>query len=291
MRRWTRTKEEDVRFRGLVASVLVATVATAALVQAQGAGLQTLEMGAGPTVVLVPGLGASRTDWLPTVKRLKERFHCVMVEIPGQGTSPLPDPFSLQTAAGALDAVVAKQKGDSTIIVGDGVGGVLALMSASAHPEHQRGVLLIDTHVKSPLQIQDQQREGMMRYIDENYDPFLQSAFKKMGRDSAESARLYAMMAAVPPVTVKAYIREMISMDANSDLRNLRVPLAMALTDSVWKPGRSWGACAKQLGMDDSTRVTGVHISNSGPMVMKDQPDSLAAIITAFAAKGFATKK
>jgi pimeloyl-ACP methyl ester carboxylesterase len=284
-------KEDDVRLRWLVGSALVAMVATSTLVQADGAGLQTLVLGTGPTVVLVPGLGASRMDWLPTVKRLKERFRCVMVEIPGQGTSPLPDPFSLQAAAGALDAVVAQQKGDSTIIVGDGVGGILALMSASAHPDHQRGVMLIDTHVKSPMQIEDQQREGMMRYIDANYDAFLQAAFKRMGRDSTESARLYAMMAAVPPVTVKAYLREMISMDANRDLRNLTVPLAIAVTDSVWKPGRSWGTCARQLGMDDTTRVTGVRISNSGPMVMKDQPDTLAALITSFAERGFATKK
>lgn len=278
-------------FRWLTGSMLVATIAAATMVQAQAPGLQTLELGTGPTVVLVPGLGASRTDWLPTVKRLREHYHCVMVEIPGQGTSPLPDPFTLQTAAGMLDAVVAKQNGDSTIIVADGLGGVLALVSASAHPEHQRGVLLIDTFFKSPIPLEDQQRDGMIQFIDQNYDVFLQSAFKKMGRDSTESARLYAMMAAVPPATVKSYIREMISMDMNRDLRNLTSSLLLAYTDRVWKPERTWGACAKQLGLDDSTRAIGVRISNSGPMVMKDQPDTLAAMISAFATKGFAGKR
>ena len=280
-----------MRFRWLMGSVLVAAVATAALVRADGAGLQTLEMGTGPTVVLVPGLGVSRTDWLPTVKRLKEHFHCVMVEIPGQGTSPLPDPFSLQAAAAALDAVVARQKADSTIIVGSKVGGLLALFSASAHPEHQRGVLIIDTPIRSPFQIPDQEREQLARAIDENFEQFSQSAFSKMGRDSAENARLYAMMAAVPPATIKAYVRGLISLDASRELKGLTIPLAAAFTDSVWKAGRSWGACAKELGYEDSTRVVPVRITRSGPLVMKDQPDTLAALITSFAARGFATKR
>ena len=99
-------------------AALVACALLAPAARAGDAGLETLELGSGPTVVLVPGLGGTRMDWLPTVKRLRDQFHCVMVEIPGQGKSPLPDPFSLPAAAEALDAVVAKQKADSTIVVG-----------------------------------------------------------------------------------------------------------------------------------------------------------------------------
>jgi pimeloyl-ACP methyl ester carboxylesterase len=135
-------KEVHVGFRlvrwmaALAACALVVTLAHAD--GTGGAGLETLELGSGPTIVFVPSLGSARTDWLPTVKRLREHYRCVMVEIPGQGKSPLPDPFSLPAAAEMLDALVAKQKADSTVIVGSGVGGLLALMSASAHPDHQR---------------------------------------------------------------------------------------------------------------------------------------------------------
>ena len=275
----------------LVWGVLVAVVAVAPQAHADGAGLQTLELGAGPTVVLVPGLGGSRTDWLPTVKRLKDHYHCVMVEIPGQGTSPLPDPFSLQAAANALDAVIAKQKPDSTIVIGDGVGGILALVSASAHPEHQRAVMLIDTPIKSPMPIPDQERDDMVRFIDEHFDQFAQMAFAKMGRDSTESARLYAMIAAVPPATVKAYVREMLRMDGNHDLHNVKGPLALTFSEHAWKAGTTWGGLAKNFGYEDTTLAAPVRIVNSGPMVMKDQPDTLAALIGAFAQRGYAGRK
>ena len=90
-------------------AAVVACVLAATLARAGDAGPGVLELGSGPTVVLVPGLGGTRTDWLPTVKRLREQFHCVVVDVPGQGYSPLPDPFSLTAAAAALDAVVARQ--------------------------------------------------------------------------------------------------------------------------------------------------------------------------------------
>ena len=52
----------------------------------------------------------------------------------------------------------------------------------------------------------------------------------------------------------------------------------------------SWGTLAHQLGYEDTT-VADVRIANSGPMMMKDQPDTVATLISALAAKGFAAKK
>jgi pimeloyl-ACP methyl ester carboxylesterase len=225
------------------------------------------------------------------VKRLRDRYHCVMVEIPGQGTSPLPDPFSLEAAAQALDAVVAKQKPESTIVIGYGYGGTLALLAAAAHPGHLRGVMLIDTWIKSPIPISDQQRDQFVKFLDENYQAFSQMAFSKAGRDSAESARLYAMMAAVPPATVKAYLRHMLAADRNRDLKELKVPLALAFTEKAWKAGESAGTTMRAFGMEDTTLASPLRIANSGPQPMKDQPDAVASWISEFAVRSFAEQR
>jgi pimeloyl-ACP methyl ester carboxylesterase len=270
---------------------MLAVALMAPPVHAQEAGLQTLEMGTGPTVVMVPGLGGTRTDWLQTVKRLRDRYHCVMVEIPGQGTSPLPDPFTLQKAAEALDAVVMKQKPESTIVVGHGFGGTLALLAASAHPEHQRGLMLIDAPIKSPIPVTDQERDQFVRFIDENYQMFAKMAFSKMGRDSVESEQLYAMMAAVPPATVKAYLRNILGADANRELKALKVPLAMAFSEVGWKEGVSPGTMMRAAGIEDSTLVAPMRIAKAGARPMKDQPDSLATWISGFATRSFAAPK
>ncbi|HTR98004.1 MAG TPA: alpha/beta hydrolase [Candidatus Acidoferrales bacterium] len=276
--------------RVLLLSLLLTAFATGSA-HADGPVLQTLEIGNGPVVVLVPGLGFSRTDWLPTVKRLREHYRCVMVEIPGQGTSPLPDPFSLQAAAEALDAVLARQNADSTIVVGSGVGGLLSLLSASAHPTHVRGVMLIDTPIKSPIPVTDQQRDMVLKAMDENFNQFLQLAYGHAGRDSVESAQIFAMVSSEPPATMRAYLGQLLAVDANREVRSLRVPLALAISDRNWKPGACWGSVARSMGYEDSTSVRPERIAGAGALAMKEQPDSVATLIAAFAEKELGERK
>ena len=83
--------------------------------------------GRGPTVVLVHGLGSRASHWLPTARRLARTHRVVLAQLPGHGESALPDPFSLEACAEALDQVLAKQKPESTVIVAHGFGGLIAL--------------------------------------------------------------------------------------------------------------------------------------------------------------------
>ena len=107
-----------------IAALLAAAIAlSASSTLATPVAPKTTELGHGPTVVFVPGLGASRNDWLPTARRLLGRYRVVLVDLPGHGDTPLPDPFSFVTVGDALDAVLAKQNPDSTIVVGHQLGG------------------------------------------------------------------------------------------------------------------------------------------------------------------------
>ena len=279
-----------MKLRALFTCALAAVLA-ASLAVADGTAPQTMEMGTGPTLVLVPSITGTRLDWLPTVKRLRDRYHCVMVDLPGEGASPLPDPFSLSAAAALLDGVVAKQRPESTVVVGVGVGGTLALIAAGAHPEHQRGVMLVNASIKSPVPIPDQQRDQLLKFMDENYDQFSKMMFSRLGRDSVESAQQYALMAALPPRTVKAYFGSFFGMDANKEYRDLKPALGFVFTDKGWDKGASPGTVLRRFGYEDTTGVTPLRLANAGPTPMKDQPDSLAAMIDAFAAARFAAKK
>lgn len=271
-----------------IALLLLAAAVTAVLAADTPSGLETTEMGAGDgTIVLVHGIGGSRTDWLPTVKRLKERYRLVMVELPGHGSSPLPEPFSLEAAADAVDEVIAKQNAESTIVVGQGLGGLLALQALARHPGHARGLVLVDASLKSPLQLDDRQIDQLVKYMDENYAAFNQMAFSRMGRDSAESAILFARMAAVRPLTVKSYMRHLLRADAGRDLKKIGVPVEVVLTERTWKGDATWADLSKTLGYRDTALVVPMRVPNAGTMVMKDQPDAFAAILSGFAEARF----
>ncbi len=234
--------------------------------------LKLTEFGHGPSVVLVHTLGGARFDWMPTARKLLSDHHVVMVDLPGHGESPMPDPFSFEACAAALDRVLAKQKPESTLIVGDGLGGVLSLMAARAHPEHLSGVILIDASLKPPFPIPDQQREAFFQLLDQNFSDFLKGMFTRMGRDSAEGVKLHAEAALVPAANLKAYFRALLSLDASGELKGLKTPLLFVGSSRVWPDSVAWEKIAKLRGYAEAGPIAARRVANSGVQMYLDQP-------------------
>jgi pimeloyl-ACP methyl ester carboxylesterase len=243
---------------------------------------KTTEFGSGPSIVLLHGMGSSRMSWLPTARKLLGSHHVVMMDLPGYGDTALPDPFSLQIAAEAIAQGMAAQKAESTIVVGQGLGGLLALMVASAHPERVSGVVLIDAAMRPEQPIPDQMQKYFLQSLDERYDEMMKGMFTRMGRDSAQGATLYTQAARTPPATMKAYLRELMNADGNQSLKGLKRPLLFIATEKRWALGKDWAAVGKQSGFDDPAAITARRIGNAGPLVATEQPDSLAALLDSF---------
>ena len=254
--------------------------------------LKTTELGQGPTIVLVHELGSGRMSWMPVARRLIARHRVVMVDLPGHGESPMPEGFTLQAAADALDLVMARQKPDSTMLVGHGVGGVVALLEAKAHPERMKGLVVIAAAARSPMPVPDQQRQTFLQYIDEHYDDFVRMMFTAQGRDSAQAVAVHAQAAQVPPATMKAYLRELLVLDASDAVKSLKLPLLYVGGGSNWPADQGWPEMAKKFGYEGAPNASWRRIGASGHYVAQDQPDSVATAIAEFEARVMgATKK
>ena len=268
--------------RAAIAMLATGLLAGAALA-AEPVALKTTEFGQGPAIVLVHELGSGRMSWMPIARRLMGRYHVVMVDLPGHGESAMPEAFTFQAAAEALDRVLARQKPDSTVLAGLGVGGVIALYETSAHPERLRGVIELAAAARSPMTIPDQMRQGFLQHIEEHYDDFLKTFFAELGRDSAQKVAVHAQAALVAPATMKAYLHELLVLDATGAAKNLRVPLLYIGGDKSWPAEQGWPERAKKLGYDETPDATGRRIGASGHYVALDQPDSVATAIADFA--------
>ena len=272
--------------RTLLTALVALSVALLATMRAdaQGtAGPKTTELGRGPTIVFVHGLGASRSDWMPTARKLIGRHRVVMVDLPGHGETPLPDPFSFAAVGQSLDQVLAKQNSDSMIIVAHQMGGRAVLAALAAHPGRAKGVILMDVPVGMPAQIDDQQKKQFLNFMDNSFEQVSKMMFSNLGRDTTQSKDIYAVFSQTSPATVKAYIREGFYSDGNKDARAAKVPTQILLTSRVWKSDTTPGAALKLLGWEDTTLAVR-RVPNSGYWAMKDQPDTLAAWIGTFAA-------
>ena len=90
--------------------------------------------GAGPPVILVHGLGASKFSWKQTVPELSPRFTTFAVDLLGFGHTPAPAHFDF-TVAGQADAVKELVRNEHLpepiIIVGHTMGGSICLELAA----------------------------------------------------------------------------------------------------------------------------------------------------------------
>jgi len=93
--------------------------------------------GAGPSLVLIHGLGSSRAAWDPVVPQLAERFDVIAPDLPGFGESealgPGDEPHPGRLAAAVAD-LLDELHIDRPHLVGNSVGGWVSLELAALRP-------------------------------------------------------------------------------------------------------------------------------------------------------------
>jgi pimeloyl-ACP methyl ester carboxylesterase len=98
-----------------------------------------------PTTVLLHGISSSATPFGPVLERLRRHVRRVVApDYPGHGFTPPPaGPLTpdglLGAVTGALDALLD----EPAIVVGNSMGGLLALHYAIARPERVRALVLV----------------------------------------------------------------------------------------------------------------------------------------------------
>jgi pimeloyl-ACP methyl ester carboxylesterase len=91
--------------------------------------------GSGTPMVLVHGLGGSAINWLAVGPSLARRHRVVALDLAGFGeTPPVGGSAGLATQRDLLDRFLAAVIPGPAIVVGNSMGGVLALMEAAAEP-------------------------------------------------------------------------------------------------------------------------------------------------------------
>jgi pimeloyl-ACP methyl ester carboxylesterase len=107
--------------------------------------ISTMQAGAGPPVLLLHGLGASKVSFLPTLAALAPHHRVIALDLPGFGDSAKPfgapyhAPFFAQSVVDILDALHY----DGADIVGNSMGGRVALELGLRDPECVRRIVLL----------------------------------------------------------------------------------------------------------------------------------------------------
>lgn len=86
-----------------------------------------------PVVLFLPGLRHPATMWMPFAEALKDRYHCVLLDWPGQGKAkePATADTTIEAMAAALLAVVEQSGWTRLHVVGFSMGGMAAIPFAN----------------------------------------------------------------------------------------------------------------------------------------------------------------
>jgi pimeloyl-ACP methyl ester carboxylesterase len=112
----------------------------------RGRKVRYVDIGTGPTVVLIHGQGGAWQWWLRVLPALAVRVRVVAIDLAGFGDS---DPVAsgrlfeeqVHTVIGLLDHLrLAK-----VVVVGHSMGGLVSLQVAHDHPDRVSGLMLIDS--------------------------------------------------------------------------------------------------------------------------------------------------
>lgn len=112
------------------------------------------EAGAGPDVILLHGLGADRSAWSFTVPALAGKFHVYAPDQVGFGQSDKPAiDYRVGTLVDFLNAFYQKVGISKATLVGNSLGGWVAMDFALAHPDKVNQLVLVDSAGYSPKRI------------------------------------------------------------------------------------------------------------------------------------------
>jgi pimeloyl-ACP methyl ester carboxylesterase len=100
--------------------------------------------GSGPPLVCVHGLSGSALNWMAVGPALASRYRVLAPDLRGFGRTPLGPGTRLRDNERLLDRFLRDVAGEPAVVVGNSMGGLLAVLQAAAAPATVSSLALVD---------------------------------------------------------------------------------------------------------------------------------------------------
>jgi pimeloyl-ACP methyl ester carboxylesterase len=107
--------------------------------------VNVVDLGSGPPLLFVHGLGGSWTNWLETICEFADDHRVVALDLPGFGASAAPsdEPVTIPGYAALLDALCEQLGIVSAAVVGSSMGGLVSADLALRSPQRVERLVLV----------------------------------------------------------------------------------------------------------------------------------------------------
>lgn len=111
-----------------------------------------------PSLLFLHGFMGSSEDWLSLLPYFKTRYHCILIDLPGHGSTPDLSYDSFSDFTKKLHRFIQHNALSPVTIIGYSLGGRLAASFAVDYPSAVSRLILISTHLGLETRRQKQER-------------------------------------------------------------------------------------------------------------------------------------
>ncbi|MBJ7331947.1 MAG: alpha/beta hydrolase [Solirubrobacteraceae bacterium] len=227
-----------------------------------GEPVNLVDVGTGPPIVFVHGLGGSWQNWLENILPFAADHRVVALDLPGFGESPMPQqPIDIGRYADLLDGVMGALDINAAVVVGNSMGGLIAAEMALRHPQRVERLVLVAAAGLSPTDRFNPQAFAVFSLLEGGIAAFGASAARR-ALDVASREKLrrsaFSVVAWAPEILPTALVAEQIRgagkpgfMPATKAL--LTYPIRERLDDVACPTLIVWGTHDKLVPVRDAT--------------------------------------
>lgn len=209
-------------------------------VQVDGVSIHYTIEGDGPWVTMSHSLACNLHMWDEEAARLSRHYRVLRFDTRGHGGSDAPPgPYSLDTLAGDVRALLAFLGVQKTHFVGLSMGGMVGLTLALQEPRLLHSLILCDTGSRFSLDVGARRRtvesEGLEAMVEPTLGRFLSASFRNRNRDTTE--KVAAMIRGTPVAGYLGCCEAISTMALTARLGEIDCPtLVMVGEDDVVTP-------------------------------------------------------
>ncbi|MEN5361825.1 alpha/beta fold hydrolase [Brevundimonas intermedia] len=280
--------------------VAAARAETAAVAPFVSDRLSVEVVGAGPDVILIPGLASSREVWRATAGRLKATHRVHLVQLAGFAGEPWThgDGTFVQPEVEELARYIREAGLDRPAVIGHSMGGLSGLLLAQQQPGLVGRVMTVDSlpfysAMSGPTATAESARPfadqaaGMILGADAaSFRTQQEATARTLSLTPSEQARIVAWSMATDRRAMASAMKDVMTTDARPGLAAMTTPVTAlyaadanggpppAMADGMW--GREYSTLPG---------VTLIRVDGSRHFIMADQPERFAELVDAFLAE------
>ena len=217
----------------------VATITTTATIgSADGVPIAYNSTGTGrPAIVFIHGGFADQTFWNEQVEPLSDRFQVVTLDLAGHGASgQRHGEWTMDRYGEDVSAVVRALDLDSVVLVGNSLGGPVAVAAAKTLPGTVLGIVAVDTFQDVQKEWKEEARQAYVRALENDFPATCEVMVEQLlleGTDPDLYTWVEDRMCGFDPEIAPRVVEGFVGYDLESEFAGAEVPIRAILGETI----------------------------------------------------------